>query len=85
MLSHQNLQSWQQSPIQGAIPKRFTQAQAQSIIDDLQTALPYLQSALEAAKELNLAKTNSDAYGDIISTIHHCTSASDYLNEIEDA
>jgi recombinational DNA repair protein (RecF pathway) len=63
----------------------ITQAQAQSIVDDLQTALPYLQSALEAAQKLNLEKAQPDAYSDINDAIHYCASASDYLNEIEDA
>ena len=88
MIPQQSFSEFVSAPLQGATPKAskpITQAQAQSIIHDLQTALPYLQSALETAKELNLSKTNSDAYGDIISAIHHCTSASDYLNEIEDA
>jgi len=50
----------------------------------LQTALTYLQSALEAAKQLNLAKLQPEAFGDIIDAIHYTASASDYLNEIEE-
>lgn len=65
--------------------KTITPSQAQSIIDDLQTALPYLQSALEAAKDITANPEVASAHDDIISAIHHCTSASDYLNEIEDA
>lgn len=64
--------------------KPITQAQ-ESIIDDLQTALPYLQSALEATGLLPVADLHTVAYGEIVNAIQHCTSASDYLNEVEDA
>lgn len=85
---HQSLSDFISAPLQGAIPKAskpLTQAQAQGIIDDLQTALPYLQSALQAAKDLKLGDSLPDAYGDIVDVVTYCEEASDYLNEIEDA
>jgi hypothetical protein len=82
---HQSLSEFVSSPLQGAIPqptKPISQAQAQSIIDDLQTALQLLQSAHEAAKEINLKAFDGDAYSDICDALHYCSSASDYLAEI---
>lgn len=63
---------------------RITQAQAQAIVDDLQTALSYLQSAFQACKDLKLGNTHPDTYGDIAEIIMYCEIASDSLNEIED-
>jgi hypothetical protein len=84
---HQSLSDFISAPLQGAIPKTskpITQAQAQGIIDDLQTALPYLQSALQTAKDLKLANSHPDAYGDIVDVVTYCEEACDYLNEINE-
>ena len=78
---HQSLSEYVSAPLQ-AVVKPISQAQAQSIIDDLQTALQLLQSAHEAAKEINLNAVDADAYSDICDAIHYCSSASDYLAEI---
>ena len=78
MLSHQNLQS--------ATPKAFTQAQAHPLIDELSTALTFIQSAHESAKDSNLAQIHPETYTHICDALHYCESAIDDLNEInEDA
>jgi hypothetical protein len=70
--------------VQQVNAKRITQAQVQSIVDDLQTAMPFLQSALQAARKLKLADSHPDAYGDIVDVVTYCEEACDYLNEIND-
>ena len=67
-----------QTTIQG-----FTQAQAHPLIDELQTALNFIQSAHESAKDSKLADFHPEAYTDILNALHHCQSAIDYLNEIQ--
>jgi DNA-binding transcriptional regulator GbsR (MarR family) len=70
----------QQTTTQG-----FTQAQAHPLIDELQTALNFIQSAHESAKDSNLAQAHPEAYTDICDALHHCQSAIDALNEIEES
>jgi hypothetical protein len=52
MLSHQNLQSWQQSPVQGAIPAQspFTPADESYLVETLTECRVNLESALATAK-----------------------------------
>jgi hypothetical protein len=52
MLSHQNLQSWQQSPQQGVIPapSPFTPADESYLVETLTECRVRLESALTTAK-----------------------------------
>jgi hypothetical protein len=52
MLSHQNLQSWQQSPTQGVIPAQspFTPADESYLVETLTECRVRLESALTTAK-----------------------------------
>ena len=70
----------QKTTIQG-----FTQAQAHPLIDELQTALNFIQSAYESAKDSKLGDFHHEAYTDICDALHHCQSAIDALNEIEES
>ncbi len=56
MLSHQNLQSWQQSPVQGAIPARspFTPADESYLQEVVTECRIKLESALGTAKGYSL-------------------------------
>ena len=84
MISQQSFENWTESPLQGATPKPFTQTQTSPLIDELQTALTFIQSAHESAKNSKLADFYPEAYTDICDAIHHCQSAIDYLKEIEE-
>jgi hypothetical protein len=53
MLSHQNLQSWQQSPVQGSNPARspFTPADESYLAETLTECRVKLESALSTAQK----------------------------------
>lgn len=85
MISHDFLNSLINKPLEGT-PQLFTQAQAHPLVDELSTALTFIQSAHESAKDSKLANFHPEAYADICDALHHCQSAIDYLGEItEDA
>jgi hypothetical protein len=72
MLPHQNLQSWQQAPIQGTVPQSspFTQADEQYLLEVLTDCRHKVDSALATAKRYPRLPDLSTALSDAITGIH---------------
>ena len=80
MLSHQNLQSWQQSPQQGAIPARspFTPADESYLQEVLTECRVKLESALSTAQNYTRLPDLSTALSDALTG---CQEALAVLND----
>ena len=72
MLSQQNLQSWQQSPQQGAIPREspFTTADETYLLEVFTECRVKLESALATAQRYSRLPDLAEGIGDAITGIH---------------
>ncbi len=77
----QTFKQWQQSPMQGVIPPQSTDWQTESLIDDLSTALPFLQSAYDAAVSAGLKESNYELLAAIGDALNGCNEALERLND----
>ena len=80
MLSHQNLKSWQQSPVQGAIPAQspFTPADESYLAETLTECRVKLESALSTAQNYTRLPDLSTALSDALTG---CQEALAVLND----
>jgi hypothetical protein len=85
MVTHQNFQSWQQSPIQGAIPSvptdsdhlEITQDSLLDAISNLQFCHTYLQDSGLSKRYSQLFTAVADALNSTSQAIEHCDDSPD--------
>lgn len=77
----QTFKQWQQAPMQGVIPSHPTDWQKESIIDDLSTALPFLQSAYDAAVKAGIKESDYELMCAVGDALNGCNEALERLND----
>lgn len=80
----QTFKQWQQAPMQGVIPSQSVDWQKESVIDDLSTALPFLQSAYDAAVKAGLRDSDYELMCAIGDALTGCKEALERLNDVSE-
>ncbi len=83
MISSQPFHNWQQAPMQGAIAQP-NDWQKEALADDLNTALPFLQSAFDAAKKVNLGESHYELWMAICDALNATSEAIQRLDDVAD-